>query len=76
MKTMTNWSGYPSTGARVTTWTYDAYRGFLTNKADASNNAVFYAYTPGGRLASRTWARGTNTAYAYDTKAAGSHLNI
>jgi YD repeat-containing protein len=27
MKTMTNWTAFPSTGARVTTWTYNAYRG-------------------------------------------------
>jgi YD repeat-containing protein len=33
LKQMTNWSTYPSTGARVTTWNYHPERGWLTNKA-------------------------------------------
>jgi YD repeat-containing protein len=70
MRTMTNWSAFPSGGARVTTWSYDPYRGFLIAKTDASNNAVSYSYTPAGRLASRTWARGTNAAYVYNTAGA------
>jgi YD repeat-containing protein len=35
---------------------------------------VSYACTAAGRLASRTWARGTNAAYAYDT--AGDLLSV
>jgi RHS repeat-associated protein len=66
MQTMTNWSSFPSGGARVTTWSYDPYRGFLIAKTDASNNAVSYRYTPAGRLASRTWARGTITTNTYN----------
>jgi RHS repeat-associated protein len=68
MKTMTNWSNFATgAGSRVTTWNYDAYRGFLTSKADAVGNAVSYTYTGAGRLASRGWARGTNTTYSYNT---------
>ena len=36
MKTMTTWTNFATSGgAAVTTWNYDAYRGFLTNKAYA-----------------------------------------
>ena len=68
MITMTNWNNFPSsTGARVTTWNYDLYRGFLTNKTYAgSTPGPIYTYTAAGRLAGRTWARGTNTAHAYN----------
>ena len=38
MQTMTNWSNYAgNSGARVTTWKYDGYRGWLTNKVYAGN---------------------------------------
>jgi RHS repeat-associated protein len=68
MKTMTNWSGFASAaGARVTTWNYDAYRGWLTNKVyDGGTAGPGYGNTPAGRLAIRYWARGTNTTYSYD----------
>jgi len=69
MKTMTNWSGFASgSGARVTTWNYDGYRGFLTNKVYDGNTAgPGYAYTAAGRLKTRTWARGVTTTYGYTT---------
>src|SRR5207245_6851013 len=69
MKTMTNWSGFSTlAGARVTTWNYDAYRGFLTGKTyDGGTAGPAYTYTSAGRLLTRLWARGTNTTYAYDT---------
>ena len=56
-----------SGGSRVTTWFFDAYRGFLTNKVYAGSNGPSYSYTAAGRLASRLWARGTNTTYYYNT---------
>ena len=66
VKTMTNWSDFGSgSGSRVTTWSYDAYRGFLTNKVYADTNGTTYDYTASGRLQTRFWARGTNTSYAY-----------
>lgn len=68
MKTMTNWSNFSgNAGPRVTTWKYDAYRGFLTNKIyDGGVAGPSYTYTDAGRLATRTWARGIVTTYSYD----------
>ena len=66
MLSMTNWSVYPTGGARATTWNYDDYRGFLTSKTDAGNNIVTYSSTPAGRLRLRTWARNINTTYGYN----------
>lgn len=75
MLTMTNWSSFSTGGgARVTTWNYSPYRGFLNSKTDAAGQAVSYSNTPAGRLLSRTWARGTNTAYGYDT--AGDLISV
>lgn len=66
MKTMTTWTNYPTSGAAVTTWNYDLYRGWLTNKTfDAGAPGPVYTNTAGGRLRSRTWARGVNTLYSY-----------
>ena len=43
VKTMTNWSGFAGgTGARVTTWNYDPYRGFLTSKVYADGKGTSY----------------------------------
>ena len=73
--------GWPAggTGAAVTTWNYDPYQGFLTNKAYADGNGPVYTYTPAGRLLSRTWARSVGgsplvTSYVYDT--AGGLTNV
>ncbi len=66
VKSMTNWSDFSSrSGARVTTWDYDPYRGFLIGKVYADTNGPSYQYTAAGRLRIRTWARGTNTTYGY-----------
>jgi RHS repeat-associated protein len=69
MTKMTNWSSAATgAGPRVTTWNYDPYRGFLTNKVYDGNKAgPSYTYTFAGRLQTRLWARGTNTTYSYDT---------
>ena len=70
MQTLTNWSSFSlgsPAGGRVTTWSYGANRGWLTSKNyDGGAAGPAYAYTPGGRLQSRTWARGITTTYAYD----------
>jgi len=67
LQTMTNWSSYPNTGARLTTWNYNGQRGWLTSKAyDGGAAGPGYTYTSAGRLASRTWARGITTTYGYD----------
>ncbi len=81
MKTMTTWQNFNAgTGAAVTTWNYDPYQGLLTGKAYADGNGPTYAYTPAGRLATRTWARSVNgsplvTAYVYDTAGALTNVN-
>ena len=70
MITMTNWTNFAGgsgTGTRVTTWNYDSYRGFLTNKSYPDGNGTTYTNTAAGRLAGRGWARGTNTTYSYNT---------
>ena len=67
-KTMTNWSNFNSGGgARVTTWNYDQYRGWLTSKLYAGGAAgPSYTYTSAGRLATRVWARSITTTYSYN----------
>jgi RHS repeat-associated protein len=66
MTTMTNWTSFQTTtGARVTTWNYDQYRGWLSSKVYADGHGTTYGDTSAGRLASRLWARGTNASYGY-----------
>jgi RHS repeat-associated protein len=83
MQSMTNWSGFNlanPAGARVTTWNYDGQRGWLNNKVYADGSGPAYAYTPAGRLQTRTWARTDangnpiTTTYGYDN--AGGLTNI
>ena len=72
---MTNWTtfdaGGSGSGARVTTWNYDAYRGWLSSKRYHDSTGPDYTYTDGGRLRQRSWVRvisSTNrvsTAYVY-----------
>ena len=50
-------------GKATTRWKYDGYRGFLTNKVYDDGLGPFYSYTVGGRLRTRTWARGVVTTY-------------
>lgn len=58
MTTMTTWTNFAANaGAAVTTWNYDGFRGFLTNKVYVGSNGPAYTYTSAGRLASRTWQR-------------------
>jgi RHS repeat-associated protein len=68
MKYMTNWSDFNGhSGARITTWSYDPYRGFLTGKSYDNGNSAgpAYSYTAAGRLQARMWARGITTSYSY-----------
>jgi hypothetical protein len=53
---------------RVTTWNYDAYRGWLESKRYPDSTGPDFTYTDGGRLKTRTWARGNPrivTTYNY-----------
>ena len=78
IRTMTNWSAFPNTGARVTTWNYDSQRGWLTRKqyplaaGDGQGVGPAYTHTPAGRLSSRAWARGIVTT---NTFSAAGDLN-
>ncbi len=49
-----------------TTWTYNA-RNQLTRKQYADTKGTDYTYTPGGKLLTRTWARGVVTTYGYNS---------
>ena len=50
-----------------TIWRNNA-RGQLAYKQDAAGKRVRYTYTPGGKLKTRTWARGVKTTYHYSKK--------
>ena len=50
----------------MTTWLYDEASGVMTNKVYADGKGPKYDYTPDGKLAKRTWARGIVTDYSYD----------
>jgi hypothetical protein len=72
---MTNWSNFgSSTGARVTTWDYDNYRGLLSGKRDDAALGAEYARTDAGRLATITWAR-TNSANSERLTRTNSYQN-
>ena len=50
----------------VTTWLYDEASGVMINKVYADGKGPKYDYTPDGKLAKRTWARGIVADYSYD----------
>ena len=50
----------------TTTWIYDEATGHLIQKLYADGKGPAYTYTDSGNLATRTWARGVVTTYAYD----------
>jgi RHS repeat-associated protein len=58
VKTMKTWQNFAgNSGTATTTWNYDAYRGWLTNKRYADSTGPDYTYTAAGRMKTRTWAR-------------------
>ena len=54
----------------VTRWLRDEATGLVTNKVYADGKGPRYDYTPDGKLATRTWARGIVTTYSYDANGA------
>jgi YD repeat-containing protein len=63
---MTTWTNFTSgSGAAITTWNYDSYRGWLSSKQYADGQGPAYYYTSAGRLLARRLARGLLTSYAY-----------
>jgi RHS repeat-associated protein len=69
MRTMQTWTNFNlGNGAAITTWSNNAYRGWLESKRYADASGPDYTYTPGGRLKTRTWARiGTSSARVQTT---------
>ncbi len=75
MALLTTWTNFTNgSGTSAASWLYDGYRGWLTNKLYADGKGPLYSYTLAGRLAVRSWARGTRTTNAYD--AAGNLLTV
>ena len=67
---MTTYRSESLTAGDTTRWLRDEATGLVTNKVYADGKGPSYAYTPDGRLATRTWARGVVTTYAYDSSGA------
>ena len=65
--------GAPHAGD-TTRWLYDEPSGCMTSKVYADGKGPSYAYTPDGKLARRTWARGVVTTYAYDNSGALTNM--
>ncbi len=66
---MTNMTTYRAEGSQngdTTAWLYDEATGLLLQKLYADGYGPTYTYTDSGNLATRTWARGVVTTYAYD----------
>ncbi|MBI3870960.1 MAG: RHS repeat-associated core domain-containing protein [Verrucomicrobia bacterium] len=75
MKTLKTWKDFTgNSGTATTTWNYDGYRGFLTNKAYADGLGPNYTYTAGGKLKTRAWVRGITTTYV--TNSVGEVVTI
>jgi YD repeat-containing protein len=77
MAAMTTWTNFASdAGAAVTTWQYHPQTGLLAAKkyplpvGEGQGEGPSDGYTPGGRLLTRTWARGIATTYGYDNAGA------
>lgn len=64
--TMTTYRNEAAAVGDTTTWVYDTASGLVIRKVYADGHGPSYTYTPDGKLASRTWARGIVTNYAYD----------
>lgn len=64
--TMTTYRNEAAAVGDTTTWVYDPASGLVIRKVYADGNGPSYTYTPDGKLASRTWARGIVTNSAYD----------
>ena len=68
---MITWYGPDDTPAH-TRWYFNV-RGQLAFKEDASGKRVRYTYTPGGKLETRTWARGIVATHHYDPE---NHVDL
>ena len=67
VKTMKTWKDFAAdSGTATTSWSYDAQRGWLTQKQYDDGDGPAYTYHPTGKLNTRTWERGVTTTYAYN----------
>ena len=64
---MTTYRNESLANGDTTRWLYDEPSGCMTNKVYADGKGPRYDYTPDGKLARRTWARGVVTDYTYDS---------
>jgi RHS repeat-associated protein len=72
---MVTWTNFGNrSGAAITSWRFDGFRGFMTNKVYADGNGPSYTYTPSGHLRTRKWARNITTTY--ETNAAADLVSI
>ncbi len=62
--------GFVPAAGDTTRWLRDEATGLVTNKVYADGKGPRYDYTPDGKLATRTWARGIVTTYSYDANGA------
>jgi len=62
--------GFVPAAGDTTRWLRDEATGLVTNKVYADGKGPRYDYTPEGKLATRTWARGIVTTYSYDANGA------
>ena len=62
--------GFVPAAGDTTTWLRDEATGLVTNKVYADGKGPRYDYTPEGKLATRTWARGIVTTYSHDANGA------
>ena len=68
---MITYYGLNDTPAQIR-WYFNV-RGQLAFKQDASGKRVYYTYTPGGKLKTRTWARGIVITHQYDPE---NHVDL
>ena len=62
MKTLTTYKAHPNE-PEVTTWGYDALRGFMTTRTFPDGKSASYLNNADGEVTKRTWARGITTDY-------------
>jgi RHS repeat-associated protein len=60
------WTWRDTSTSDLTEWIYQPGTGLLLEKKDAAGKSVTHTYTASGKPATRTWARGVGTTYAYD----------
>lgn len=77
IKTLTTWQNFAGdSGRAVTTWIYDAARGWPVEKRYADSTGPRFSFKPSGRLLTRTWTRGGGLTTTYNYDAAGDLAEV